>query len=547
MKICEVRDLDGPNIFMLRPAIKLEVAAPDGDIRVSRDALAFAVPGEVGTSDETTEPVDAERLFTLLSECVNVIHDRCGQPRPEIATKRMEEVHHYAVAFSWEHRRFAARAGALALQIVLGDVTDVDAEFDALKDILASPAEPDDAPEMITNVKRRIPIIAITGTNGKTTTSRLIASVLRNSGHRVGLTSSSGVYIDKELVLPGDYTGPSGAQRVFAEADVDIAVLETARGGILLRGLGYEQNDVSVVTNVSADHLGLHGVLTVEGLAEVKSLVVKVTKPDGFAVLNADDPLVFAMRHDLRARPFLVTRRPVVPEIQQHIESGGWAMTIDNGQIHWWHDGETDVLSDLNDVPITFGGRAPHMVENALCGAAACLGIGMHIDQVRAGLASFRPSPTDNRGRLNVYQYNGATLIIDFAHNEAGLRQLLSFAGHFRKAPGKLIAVVGTAGDRDDGVFRAIGEIAATEADRVIMKDSTKYLRGREPGDMLALMAAGVHRVQSPVGTETAPGEREAALRAFSQAVEGDVVAVMCIEDYDFLLDWLEQHGHAVS
>jgi cyanophycin synthetase len=547
MKFCEVRDLDGPNIFMLRPAIKLEIAAPDGDIRVSRDALAFAVPGEVSSTENTRDSVDAERLFTLLSECVNVIHDRCEQGRPEMATKRMEEVDHYALAFSWEHRRFAVGAGKLALRIVLGEATDVDAELGALKDILANSAEPDDAPEMITNARRRIPIIAITGTNGKTTTSRLIASIFRHAGHRVGLTSSSGVYIDKELVLPGDYTGPSGAQRVFAEADVDIAVLETARGGILLRGLGYEQNDVSVVTNVSADHLGLHGVLTVEGLAEVKSLVVKVTKPDGFAVLNADDRRVFAMRHELRARPFLVTRHPVTPEIQRHIDNGGWTLTIDNGQIRWWHDGENEVLSDLNDVPLTFGGRAPHMVENALCGAAACLGIGMHIDQVRAGLTVFRPSPTDNRGRLNVYQYNGATLIIDFAHNEAGLRQLLSFAGHFRKDPGRLIAVVGTAGDRDDGVFRAIGEIAATEADLVVMKDSTKYLRGREPGDMLALMAEGVRRAEGQAGSETAPGERDAALNAFAQAGDGDVVAVMCIEDYDFLLEWLEEHGHAVS
>ncbi|HVL24466.1 MAG TPA: Mur ligase family protein [Thermomicrobiales bacterium] len=548
MEICEIRDLDGPNMFMLRPAIKLEVKAPGGEITVSHAALAFALPAEAAASTHTApESADPVRFFTLLAECVNVIHDRCGQPRPEIESRRMEEPDHYALAFSWTHRRFAKGAGKLALTIVTGAEVDTDAEVERLKAILAGPAEPDDAPEMITNAKRRIPIIAITGTNGKTTTTRLIASIMRSTGKRVGLTTSSGVFIDRELVLPGDYTGPAGAQRVFAEADVDIAVLETARGGILLRGLGYEENDVSVVTNVSADHLGLHGIHSVEGLGEVKSLVAKVTKATGFAVLNADDPLVLGMRDGLRARPFLVTRQPIAAAVQEHIEEGGWALTIDHGQVHWWHDGASEVLTDLNDVPITFGGRAPHMVENALCASAACLGAGLDIDQVRTGLAAFRPTPADNRGRLNVYDLNGATIIIDFAHNEAGLRQLLSFAGHFRQTEGKLVAVIGTAGDREDSVFHAIGEIAASTADRVILKDSTKYLRGREPGDMLALMGEGVRRAGHDVPSETAPGEREAALHAFELVATGDVVAVMCIEDYDYLLGWLDEHGSPMS
>jgi cyanophycin synthetase len=543
MERVEVRDLDGPNLFMLRPAIKLEVAAPDGRIRICASS-PFA-PGPAGSGGLVE--ADADALFARLEETIVGIHERCEQPRPQVAHRAMEAPNHYAVAFSWAHRRFAMAAADLAFRVVTGELAEVESTLQRLREVLAGPAESDDAPEMIANASRRVPIIGVTGTNGKTTTSRLIASVMRHAGKRVGLTSSSGVYIEGELVLPGDYTGPAGAQRVFAEPEIDIAVLETARGGILLRGIGYEQNDVSVVTNISADHLGLHGIYTVEGLAEVKSLVARVTKPDGFAVLNADDPLVLAMRERIVARPFLVTRKPLSDAVQRHIDAGGWALILDGSDVIWWHDRADEVLTRLEDVPITFGGKAPHMVENALCAAAACLGAGLPATQVRDGLSAFRSSPSDNKGRLNVYTRNGATIIIDFAHNEAGLRQLLAFARHFRTEGGSLTAVVGTAGDREDSVFRAIGRIAASEADRVVLKDSVKYLRGRVSGEMLTLMQSGVDEAGRAVAVATAPNEEDAALGAIERAGTGDVVAVMCIEAYDHLLVWLDEHAKAVS
>ena len=534
MEIVEVRDLDGPNLFMLRPAIKLEVAAPDGMIMVS-------------SGDGSLERADPDMLYARIEQAIVDLHERCGLPRPQLAHRPMEAPHHFAVAFSWSHRRFAMTAGRLALRLVLGEDVDRDAALAELRTIVASEPEPDDAPEMIRSADRRIPIIGVTGTNGKTTTSRLTAAILRHAGKRVGLTSSSGVFIDRELVLAGDYTGPAGAQRVFAEPDIDIAVLETARGGILLRGIVYEQSDVGVVTNVSADHLGLHGVYSVEGLAEVKSLVVQVVKPDGFAVLNADDSLVLAMRDRITARPFLITRQPLTEEVRRHVDAGGWALGVEDGAVRWWHDGLSEELTRLDAVPVTFGGRAQHMVENALCASAACLGVGLGPEHVRAGLAAFRNSPEDNRGRLNVYSRNGATIIIDFAHNEAGLKHLLSFARHFREQGGHLTAVVGTAGDRDDAALRAIGRVAASEADRVILKDSIKYLRGREPGDMLALMRAGAEEASCAVEVEEAPSEDDAAMRAIERAGAGDVIAVMCIEAYDRILSWLEAHARPVS
>lgn len=546
MNICEIRDLDGPNIFLRAPAIKLEVAAENGDVRVSKAAEVFVINrSAVEPAMESARP---ERLMSLTTEVVNVLHDRCDQLRPETVSRPLEERHHYAVAFTWRHRRFAMALGKLALQMICKAGIDIDSGIANLRAILASDPEEDDTPEMIASADARVPIVAITGTNGKTTTSRLISAILRHAGKTVGLTSSVGVFIDKQRVLEGDYSGPSGAHRVLEDDRVDVAVLETARGGMLLRGLGYEESDVGVVTNVSADHLGMHGILTVEALADVKSLVSATTNPQGMAVLNADDPLVLAMRKQTDARSFLVTRLPMSDEVRAHVVDGGWAMTVDDGQVQWRHDDEIDVVTSLNEIPVTFGGKAPHMVENALCAAAACLALGLPIDQVRSGLARFKSSSQDNHGRLNVYEFNGGTVVIDFAHNEIGLQRLLEFSRQWVKGTGRLTAIVGTAGDRGDDVFLALGRVAAQKADHIILKDTERYLRGRGSGEMPKLMRQGATESSGTnVSVEDAASERGASLSAFSTITDGDVVAVMCIEDYDYLLEYLDTYGAEIS
>lgn len=536
MKIIEVRDLDGPNLFLPGPAIKLEVKLPGVD----------SIP--VAGSDGRPIEVDPDGLLARLAEVVRDIHNDAGVDEPTFATRHMEAPGHHVLAFSWTHRRFAKKAGKVAYGIVSGELEDRTAAFGELRGILEGPAEDDDAPEMVHTADRTMPVIAITGTNGKTTTSRLIAAVLRHAGRKVGMTSSAGVYIDTEQVIAGDYSGPSGAHRVFEEPGVDVAVLETARGGMLLRGLAFESSDVGVVTNVSADHLGLHGVYSVEKLAEVKSLVVRYVRPDGFAVLNADDPRVLAMRDSTPARPFLVTRKPMSNEVRAHIDDGGWALTVDGERdVTWWHDGKPKVLTSLTDVPMTFAGRAPHMVENALCAAAALLGIGLTAGEVRDGLAAFRNTASDNRGRLNVYDYNGATIVLDFAHNVAGLEQLIAFGKNFLGEDGELVSVIGTAGDRDDDVFEGLARVAAEQSDMVILKDSHRYLRGREMGDMIALMRRGVESAGRDIPVLQADSERNASLLAFERTKPGDVVCLMCIEDYDYLIPWLDERATSVS
>ncbi len=526
---------------MLRPAIKLEVMAAAGDhTRIPapiKDRFANAVDwDQPGRSS-------ALRIAMAVASVISGLARESGMPVNSIVVRELEEPGHAAVAYSWQRRHASKVLGQIAWRLVSGEVDDVDTAIEEVRSALAIPPGPDDVPEMISDADRTVPTIGITGTNGKTTTTRLIAAIMRNAGFKVGWTSSAGVVINEEMVLPGDYTGPSGAARVFAEPDIDFAVLETARGGILLRGIGYEHNDVSVMTNISADHMGLHGVHSLEALTEVKAVVARITVPDGFAVLNADDPRVLAVRDVIVSRPFLFSRSDGNEAVDSHIEAGGWAVVARDGEITWYHDGSRQALVALEQVPITFGGRAQHMVENALAATAACLAIGMPADTVAAGLREFRNRADQNRGRLNVYTMNQATVVIDFAHNEAGLESLLTFGRSFCRDGGRLLAVIGTAGDRDDDAITGVGRLAADLADGVIIKDTDKYLRGRSTGEMPALQRAVVG---GRLLAETA-GEYEGFLVGMDLLTPGDVLAVMCIEDYDTILPYLEQHATALS
>jgi cyanophycin synthetase len=545
MEIVEIRDLDGPNLFLLRPAIKLEVDLGEEPVEVAEAGAQAFILGEKPLNGGTTQ-VDADRVLSLLVEVVNVLHDRCGIERPEITSRAMEAPGHVAVAFSWRNRALGKSIARTAFDIVSGRPIDVDTALTSLENLANTTPNPEQLPELVLDSDRRIPVVGITGTNGKTTTTRLLSSILMHAGKRVAWTSSAGVFVQGECVLPGDFTGPAGAARVFEEPDLDVGVLETARGGILLRGLGYESNDVSVVTNISEDHLGLHGVYSLEELARVKRVVVAVTRPEGFVVLNAADPLVLGMHEGLRARPFLISRSHNQPEVISWRTSGGWALWVSNGQVHFSHDGVDDVLTSLNEIPISFGGRAVHMLENALCAAAAALALGLSIDQVATGLAGFRSEVSQNRGRLNVFEAKDATVIVDFAHNAAGLRHLLNLGRGFTGADSRLIAVIGSAGDRPDEALRDLGRIAAAQADVVIGKDTVKYLRGRMTGSIPALLMAGA----AEGGRELIavyPGEYEAFSAALEESRPGDTIAVMCIEEVDRILDLLEAIGKPIS
>lgn len=530
MKLVEIRELDGPNIFLLTPAIKIELAfEPADDV----SALAARVSRYAGPEND---------LGAAWLALIDRLHADAGLESPSAIVTELEQEDRIAIAFSWRHRRVASAIASLVVRATLGGELDLAFAAGQISGI-AETYEDSDRPEMILDSERSIPTIGVTGTNGKTTTTRLLAHIVSTSGKRPGWCSTAGVYIDGECVLEGDYTGPAGARRVLLDPDVDVAVLETARGGILLRGLGYESNDVSVFTNISADHLGLLGIETVEGLATVKQTVIAVTQPGGFAVLNIDDPLVWASREATRATIFAVSPRGENREIEAHIDLGLPALTIEKGVMFYWQYGESQPVIRVEEIPITYGGRAAHMVENALCASAAAIALGVDLDTIASALRSFTSSAGSNPGRLNAYQLNGTTVLLDYAHNEAGLTHLLNLANGLTSGEGIVRAVIGAAGDRTDASIIEIGRIAGALSGAVYIRETAKFLRGREDNaelNALYLQGLGIAGVE-PSGIF--PTEFDAIKAAVSDALPGDVIAAMSYEQGVQAREWLLQQG----
>ncbi len=545
MELVEIRDLDGPNLFLLQPAIKVELRADAADLAPEAVAALAARLEPLGVSEEGQEG-GAGAVGELLLAATAALHERAGQPEPEAIWTELETPGHHALAFGWERRRFARALAELVVGVATGEGGDLAGGADRLGALLDGD-DAEDRPRLLRDDGRAIPIVAVTGTNGKTTTTRLIAHVLRTAGRRVGWTTTMGVYVEGRLVLEGDYTGPSGAWRVLEEPGLEVAVLETARGGILLRGLAYESNDVGVLINVSGDHLGLHGIRTVDGLARVKATVVRVTRPSGYAVLNADDARVRGLAATVRAPHFWVTQEAENLAVLAHAAAGGRALMLREGRLVEALGGtETDLLG-VDEVPIAFGGRAAHMIENALCAAAACLALGLEREEVAAGLRSFGTDPEHNPGRLHVYEVDGATFIVDYAHNEVGLRHLLELAGGYRGDGGRLTAIIGTAGDRTDDALRELGRLAASLSDRVLVKETRRYLRGRtSTEEMNALYREGIAAGGDPPHEIVAdePAALEVALRDLGP---GDAVAMMCIEEGPEVRRRLGERGRQIA
>jgi cyanophycin synthetase len=528
VRLVEIRDLDGPNILLLQPAIKVEFAISPKDVEASALADLSARLEPLAPTDDERAEGDEALGDILLAACIN-LHQRAGVEFPEMRWAPMDTAGLWSLAFGWEHRRFALALARSLAAAVTGEAFDLAETVAHLRDLLLTTAA-DDCPGMVRDADRAIPVIAITGTNGKTTTTRLLAHILRGTGRKVGWTSTVGVFIEGECVLEGDYTGPAGAWRVLEEPGLDIAVLETARGGLLLRGMACESNDVSVMTNVSGDHLGLHGIHTIEGLAAVKAVVLHTTRPSGWTVLNADDPLVRGQAAGLPAAIIWVTQDPEQPTVAAHLATGGTAILAEDGWLVIAEGSERTRVLPLAEIPITFGGRARHMIENVLCAAGAAVALEIAPADIARALNCFGNDESDNVGRLHVYAVQGATVILDYAHNDVGLTYLLQLAATYRGEGGRLISIIGTAGDRTDEALREIGRLAAAASDQVIIKETRRYLRGRPNVEaMTALYEEGL-RVGGDPPHVVASDEPAALTIALEQLRPGDVVAMMCIE-----------------
>lgn len=372
-----------------------------------------------------------------------------------------------------------------------------------------------------------IPLALVSGTNGKTTSVRLLARILKCGGHAVGMTTTDGVWVDERPLLAGDYTGPAGALAALRSLDIDAAVLETARGGILRRGLAVRSADVALLTNVSDDHLGHYGIDDLEALARVKAVVGSVVPPSGRVVVNADDPHLIALAVSFVAPLVLFSLDPGSAAIAAHRAHGGKAWSLEDGWIV--RMSVTDErLMKVADVPIGWGGAAPYNLANALGAAASAHALGVDDEAIVRGLSSFAPSASDNPGRGNLVDVSGVTVLIDFAHNPEGIRHVLAFAARLKR-PGRLVVVAGYAGDRsNESVRDAARVVADAKPARVLLRDLRGYLRGRAPGETPALFRAELERAGMPAGAiEVAPSEADAVRRALAGAAPGDLIVVL--------------------
>jgi len=557
VRLIETRLLEGPNVYRLEPVVKVELAL--GRRRTwygQREPARYALV-HLGAAIPSADWPNAIAALVAWIKRLRADH---GEGRAGLAVHRSSDPGHWIVTFPWAGEERARVLTEAALALADRDVSPSStARLTGAQERLVGRwseriAEAGTSPPTwIRDVDRRIPIVSISGTNGKSTVTRLITHIMVTAGHHVGTTTSDGVLIDERMVDPGDWTGPAGAHTVLARSDIDIAVLETARGGIVLRGMGYESNDVSVLTNVSSDHLDLQGIHTLPELAEVKATVCRITKPDGWVVLNGDQRLVAAVARRVHAHVALFTLSPdgVLPSaVRRHIAAGRRAYIVRDGWLTEMDRGSATRIAEVRRIPVTIGGLARHNVANAMAAAGGARGLGASVAQVRDGLMDFRPSAERSPGRLNLFRLGSRLIIVDFAHNEAGIAAIMDVAeGIAAGAAGRaapITAIIGTAGDRPDDTLRGIGRIAAERAQRIAIKETRKYLRGRTEasvvGELLAgVKAAGVATAEIPVyESETQ------ALRAELNGRGPDsprVIVLMCHEERDEVFRLLAELG----
>lgn len=391
-----------------------------------------------------------------------------------------------------------------------------------------------------------IPIALVTGSNGKTTTTRLVAAMARASGRSPGWCCSDGVWVGGEPVEYGDFSGPVGARTVLRAKDVDIAILESARGGMLRRGLAVSRADAAIITNITADHFGEYGIESLEDLTEAKRIVERVLASDSWLVLNADDPRLAAVAGTSRARVALFAASKQNMTVDAHVAAGGDAAVVREGRVALHHRGDWLDLGDVNDMPLTMRGAAPHNIENILGAVLLATALGVSTEAVRSTLATFGASNHDNPGRLQRFAFGGVNVLVDYAHNPDGLAALCETA---RSIPAtRRLLLLGQAGNRDDEEIRDLARVAmrAIPFDHIIIKEELQLLRGRSEGDVPRLLADELARLGVPAASVEITRDEVAAMqRAFAWARAGDLLVCPIHVDKADVLAWLRRVGES--
>lgn len=386
--------------------------------------------------------------------------------------------------------------------------------------------------------RHSIPIISITGTNGKTTTTRMVAHILKAHGMNVGMTVTGGVYINDRCILKGDTTGPASARMILMDKSIDVAVLETARGGIIRSGLAYDLSDIGVLTNISEDHLGIDGIDSLEELLHVKSLIIEAIKTNGYAVLNADDPMAVQAAQRTKSNIIYFSKEDDNLIIHKHLAEGGIAVFLKNGYITI-ATGESIIQSlHVSGIPATYGGKLVHNIENSLTAVAVAYAMKIPLATIEKALASFNTDEFQNPGRFNIFNVKDFRVVIDYGHNIAGYQMI----GEAVKKMGasRLVGIIGVPGDRQNDCIKKIGFIAGEIFDKIIIKEDMD-LRGRVEGEVSRLLlegaiSSGMERNQ----IEIIRNENQALEKAMMEARAGDLIVVF-YENLEGVLETLKR------
>ncbi len=501
---------------------------------IKLDEVAEAVLAQQGF---TTDSVPKEGHIVLIRRNANLSTggtacDVTDQVHPEVAARAVEAAR--IVGLDIAGVDVIAKDISVSLEAQNGGIVEVNAGPGLRMHLQPSEGSSRPVGEAIVDMlfppgeNGRIPVVSITGVNGKTTTTRLVAHILSQQGKRVGMTTTDGVFIGARRIDDGDCSGPQSARKVLTNPMIDAAVLETARGGMLREGLAFDQCDVAVVTNIGeGDHLGLGHVHTLEQLAEVKRIPVEAVGKDGSAVLNADDPLVASMASACRGSVVFFSHHADSPLLVKRRAEEGRVVFVRDGALVLAHGKSEFSLITLDRVPLTHAGKIKFQVDNVMAAVASTWALGVPAEYIRAGLETFAPSLDSSPGRFNLFQMNGATVVVDYGHNPSALKSVLEAISGFTGS--RRLAVYSAAGDRRDRDMIEQGKLLGDNFDQVLLYEGS-YVRGRERGDIIKLFGEGLKqgaRVKEQIGFAT---WREAAQKALSMAQTGDVVLIQADE-----------------
>jgi cyanophycin synthetase len=393
------------------------------------------------------------------------------------------------------------------------------------------------------DAQTRVPLIAVTGTNGKTTVTRMIGHIYSTMKKYVGMTTTDGIYFGGIRRVKGDCSGPRSAEAVLQHPRVEVAVLETARGGILRSGLAWDESTVSVLLNVANDHLGLEGIETPERLARVKRVVIESTGRKGYGVLNADDQIVADMAEYCPGQVIFFGMDPSNPVMSAHLASGGMAAFLRNGELVLAQGSEETVLMRAAEIPATYDGLITFQSQNAIAAAAACWGAGAPLDSIRLGLRTFQTDEKMTPGRFNVFNVGQARVVIDYGHNPHALRAIQTAISQMR--PRRAIGVVAAPGDRRDADIQELATVAANTFDWIIVREDDD-LRGRESGEVAHLIADTIARARPSLPLTIIPDEAEAVEQALEMARAGDLVVIF-VDRVDETIEQVKEAARAVT